>query len=52
MAKITFENNEEVGYHGRIGKVVKYDGGGYIVYFSDVDNEEWIDEDELIEQNY
>ena len=51
MAKMTFEKDEEVGYHGRVGKVVKYDGGGYIVYFSDVDDEQWIDEDELIEQN-
>lgn len=51
MTKITFEKDEEVYYHARNGKIVEYDGGGYIVYFSDVNDEIWIDEDELIEQN-
>lgn len=51
MEKNKFEKKEEVDYHGRMGKIVKYDKGGYIVYFSDIDDEVWIDEDELIEQN-
>ena len=41
----------EVDYHGRTGKCKGYDNGQYIIYFSDVDEEEAIDEDELREQD-
>jgi len=41
----------EVGYHGRTGKVVRYDRGCYDVYFSDIDDVEVIEEDELREQD-
>lgn len=49
--KKPWKKGESIDYHGREGEVVDYEGGGVIVYFPDVDEEEWIDIDELIDQN-
>ena len=46
-----FKVGEEVYYHGRSGEVTGKRDGGIIVYFPDTDREEWIDIDELREQN-
>jgi len=42
-----WKKDETVYYHGRDAEVVSYEDGGVVVYFPDVDEEEWIDIDEL-----
>lgn len=42
---------DEIGYHGRVGIISEFDGSGAIVYFSDIDDEEYIEIDEILEQN-
>ena len=48
--KRPWKKGETVGYHGREGVVRDYADGGVIIYFPDIDEEDWIDIEELMEQ--
>jgi hypothetical protein len=48
-----FAINEEVGYHGREGRVKKcYPNGEVLVYFKDTGEEEIIDQHELEDDEF
>jgi hypothetical protein len=49
-ASYIYKPGEQIGYHGREGRIVREDNGGYIVYFTDTNEEQWLDKEELLEQ--
>lgn len=51
MSRNLFKKGEEVEYHGRLGKIVDFDGDDPIVFFVDTADEEFIEYEELLEQN-
>jgi len=56
MNQEQFETLNPVGsiidYHGRTGTIILYFKSSAIVYFEDINDEESIEIEELIEQNY
>lgn len=46
-----FKIGYEVGYHARYGIIKKIYKSGYDVYFEDINETIYIEDDELIEQN-